>query len=207
MFFDLPMLTVIPFLGAIAALLLIGGLHAGFPGDAELARPSSLLRQRLTTTRLVAVVALATFAMVQARAQSETPARPVVFVCDHGSVKSLVAALFFDRMAAERGLVFRSVSRGISPDATVPPKIADALHAEGFDVSGYKPAKLTQLDLKNASHVIAIGVDRSSPGALQDPDIVSWDDIPPASVNFAASKAALQQHIDELLDQLAATSP
>jgi arsenate reductase (thioredoxin) len=173
----------------------------------QVAHPLTASRQGLKTTLLIAIVAFASFAMVQARAQGDTPARPVVFVCDHGSVKSLVASLFFDRMAAERGVVFRSVSRGVAPDPAVPPKIAAALHAEGFDVSGYKPAKLTELDLKNASHVIAIGVDRSRPGALQDPDIVSWDDVPPASVDFAASKAALQQHIDELLDQLAATSP
>ena len=45
----------------------------------------------------------------------------VVFVCEHGSVKSLVAQEWFNRRAKERGLAVRAVSRGITPDASVPP--------------------------------------------------------------------------------------
>ena len=45
----------------------------------------------------------------------------VLFVCEHGSAKSTVAAAHFDRLAAERGLAARAISRGTSPDAELAP--------------------------------------------------------------------------------------
>ena len=164
------------------------------------------MKQNRSKTALFAFFLLANLAVgiVDTRAQAEAPARRVVFVCDHGSVKSLMASLFFDRMAADRGLPYRSVSRGVSPDPVVPPKIAAALHAEGFDVANYKPVPLGKLDLDGASRVVSIGVDAANAGVLMhDRPVDSWTDVPAASVDFAASKAALVRHIEALLDELA----
>ena len=44
----------------------------------------------------------------------------VVFVCEHGSVKSLVAMEHFNRRARERGLPYQAVARGLAPDRAVP---------------------------------------------------------------------------------------
>ncbi len=57
----------------------------------------------------------------------------IVFVCEHGSVKSLIAASLFERAAAERGLDVHAVSRGVSPDERVPAKIVAALGGEKFE--------------------------------------------------------------------------
>lgn len=59
--------------------------------------------------------------------KKETSPRLIVFVCEHGSAKSLVAASFFERMAKERGIVVRAVSRGTAPDASVPAAVVEAL--------------------------------------------------------------------------------
>ncbi len=45
--------------------------------------------------------------------------RMVVFVCEHGSAKSVIAAAFFDKLARERGLTLRAVARGTQPVAKV----------------------------------------------------------------------------------------
>lgn len=124
---------------------------------------------------------------------------PVVFVCEHGSVKSLIAASLFDRAAAERGLAYTAVSRGVVPDASVPPAIAAALAREGFDVSGVKPQAVTAADLASATRVVTIGVDVKTPASTE-----SWNDVPPASTDYAAARTALLRHIDALLDDLAA---
>src|SRR5262245_21250627 len=87
---------------------------------------------------------------------------PVVFVCEHGSAKSLLGASLFNREATKRGLPYRAIARGVTPDAFVPTKLAAILKAEGFDVSGFKPERVSSTDLATATRVVAIGVDLSS---------------------------------------------
>jgi protein-tyrosine-phosphatase len=130
---------------------------------------------------------------------------PVVFVCEHGNVKSLIASSLFDKAARERGLPFHSVSRGISPEAEVPLKIAEALRKDRIEVSDFKPQKLTNKDVADAARVIAIGVDLTGFETTSSVRIVPWDDVPPASVDYAASRAALLRHINALLTDLQAS--
>jgi len=146
------------------------------------------------------------FALVLLRPVSgdDSPPAPVVFVCEHGSVKSLIAASLFDQAATDRGLPHRAVSRGIAPDARVPPAIAAALARDGFDVAQVKPQALTAADLAGATRVVAIGVDLPANGAQAPGPAEHWDDIPPASKDYPAARTALQRHIDELLDELIA---
>jgi len=131
----------------------------------------------------------------------------VVLVCEHGTVKSLIASRLFDQEAAERGLALRAVSRGVSPDETVPRKIAVALAKDGFDVSSFEPRKLSGSDVAKASRVVAIGSDLSAFQAEAAAPIVQWDDVPPASVDYEASKASLLAHIRVLLDEYEARRP
>ena len=49
------------------------------------------------------------------------PAGTILFVCEHGSAKSVVAAAHFNRIAAARGLPFRAISRGTVPDVEMAP--------------------------------------------------------------------------------------
>lgn len=96
---------------------------------------------------------------------------PVLFVCDHGSVKSLMAASRFDEAAARRGLRMRAVARGVNPDAA------------------------------GAARVIAIGVDLSlHDGAARMP-IVNWNDVPPASIDYPRARDDLARRIEALLDE------
>ncbi len=133
-------------------------------------------------------------------AAATTP--PVVMVCEHGTVKSVIAVQLFDQEAKERGLPFRAISRGIAPDEHIPGKIAQALENDGFDVSDFKSQKLSSQDVSSSSRVIAIGSDLSAFQGDSASPIQQWDDIPPASVDYEASKASLLTHIHALLDEL-----
>jgi protein-tyrosine-phosphatase len=153
----------------------------------------------------IALTVLLMFAQACQAQHPATPAdmnEPVVFVCEHGSVKSLIAASLFDREAKERGLPFRAISRGISPDGSVPPRIATALRDDGFEVEGFRPQGLTTDDVSGARRVIAIGVDLTAHADETRVPIQSWGDVPAASVDYQAARAALQRHIDDLLDDL-----
>lgn len=130
---------------------------------------------------------------------------PVVFVCEHGSAKSLIAASLFNKVAAERGLPFRALSRGLKPDASVPPKIVQFLHEEGIEVENFKPGELSPIDISTASRVVAMGVDLSPFNSATVATVEHWNDLPASSsADFAATRTAMLGHIETLLDQLQA---
>jgi arsenate reductase len=138
----------------------------------------------------------------QAGAATAKPAPVVVFVCEHGSAKSLVAASLFQRMAQERGVDARAVSRGTTPDASVPPAVADALRADGFDVAAFRPRALTSADVAGAARVVAIGVDLGALGTKAGPRAVRWDGVPPVSTNYPEARRDLVARIDRLFEEL-----
>jgi arsenate reductase (thioredoxin) len=43
----------------------------------------------------------------------------VVFVCEHGAAKSVIATAYFNKLAAERGLRTRAIYRGVNPDSAL----------------------------------------------------------------------------------------
>jgi arsenate reductase (thioredoxin) len=152
--------------------------------------------------RLALGVSLVVSACVTApRAQRASPDATVVFVCEHGNVKSVIAAALFNREAAARHLAARAVARGVTPEASVPTTIATALLAEGDDVSAFHPSTLGNAEVQAAQRVVAISVDPAALSAAAD-KLEVWSDVPPASVDYSASRAALQRHIETLLSQL-----
>ena len=75
-------------------------------------------------TAYLGIIAALLLTLTRVVAAQETD-HPVVFVCEHGSVKSPIAASLFDRTAEKRGLPFRAVSRGVNPEEHVPPASVD----------------------------------------------------------------------------------
>jgi protein-tyrosine-phosphatase len=126
----------------------------------------------------------------------------VVFVCEHGSAKSLVAASLFERMAREQGVEARAISRGTAPDPSVPPAVVEALRADGFDVSSFRPQALTSADVAGATHVVAIGVDLGTLGAKAGPRALRWDGVPPVSTSYPEARRDLVARIERLLEEL-----
>src|SRR5215813_14789881 len=78
--------------------------------------------------------------------QPEVNASTVVFVCEHGAAKSVIAAAHFNRLASELKLPYRAVSRGTNPDDAVAPTVQTRLAAEGLDVSAWKPKLVSDDD-------------------------------------------------------------
>ena len=143
-------------------------------------------------------------ACAAAVALGEEKPRLVVFVCEHGSVKSLIASEWLGRLAAERGVRVRGISRGITPDAAVPAPIAEHLHGDGFDVGRFQPRQLQPADIEGASRVVAIGAELPAWVSGSGLPVERWDEVPPASENYEASRDALRRHIRALLETLAA---
>jgi len=135
--------------------------------------------------------------------QLHAPLGPVVFVCEHGNVKSLIAREWFNRLAAERGLDTRALSRGLSPEPAVPPAIGQRLQEDGFDVRGFRPQALAPADVAAASRLVMIGAEPPPWTAGSAVPVDRWDGIRPASERYEASRDALRERIATLVESLA----
>ena len=125
----------------------------------------------------------------------------IVFVCEHGSAKSVVAAAHFNRLAGERGLGLRAVSRGTDPDAEIGPAAEAGLRADGLVAGGRSPAKLTQADAAGAARVVTFcELPRSYATAAP---VERWDGVPPVSENYAKARDEIVGRTRRLLDGLA----
>ena len=125
----------------------------------------------------------------------------VVFVCEHGSAKSLVAASFCQRLAQDRGLTVQAVSRGTAPDARVPAPVVAALREDGFDVASFVPREVSDEELRAATRVVAFGVDISQLGA-RAAIVEHWDDVPPVSESYGKAREVILSRIRALLPDL-----
>ena len=147
---------------------------------------------------------IAALALICGIAAADDAATKVVFVCEHGNVKSLMAASYFNQLAAQRGLPFHAVSRGVAPNSTtVPTAIVAGLHTDGFDVSDFHPAKISNADVAGAARTVAISTDVPASVHVDEQAIERWTDVPPASSDYDAARASLQAHVAALLDRLA----
>ncbi len=130
-----------------------------------------------------------------------TPAGTILFVCEHGSAKSVVAAAHFNQLAASRGLPFRAISRGTEPDAEMAPAAVEGLRGDGLKPDDPAPSKLGQADLNAAVRVVTFC---SLPPGLQAKSPVEQWEVPPVSTEYSASREAMRLQIERLLQELAA---
>jgi arsenate reductase len=124
----------------------------------------------------------------------------VLFVCEHGSAKSVVAAAHFNRLAADRGLPFRAIARGTVPEAEMAPAAVQGLLADGLKPDDPTPKKLTQSDLDTAVRVVTFC--DLPPGLQVATPIEHWE-VSPVSTEYARSREAMLKHIEQLLLELA----
>jgi arsenate reductase len=155
----------------------------------------------------IVVCSLALGFGVQAAAQglevnrSREPAR-VVFVCEHGSVKSLVAMMYFNRRVEERGLSYRAVARGTAPEPIVPGAVRDGLHADGFLLPAFTPRKFEASDVDHA--LLIVSFDQDLTNAIDGrARYVKWDDLPGVLSDYARGRAEIFRRVDALIDDLA----
>ena len=127
------------------------------------------------------------------------PAGTILFVCEHGSAKSVVAAAHFNRIAAARDLPFRAISRGTAPDAEMAPAAIEGLRGDGLKPDDAAPSKLKQQDLDAAVRVVTFC---ALPSELQARSPVEAWEVPPVSTDYAASRKAMLLRIEALLIEL-----
>jgi arsenate reductase (thioredoxin) len=139
--------------------------------------------------------------VVLAMAQRAAPGEPtVVFVCEHGAAKSVIATTYFNKIAIERGLRARAVYRGVNPQAELSVSALKGLHDDGLTVPDQKPSPITQADVDAATVMFAIGCTLPS-NATASGKADTWDDVP-EDKGYAAARDAIKRHVERLIDDL-----
>ena len=119
--------------------------------------------------------------------------RTILFLCPHNAAKSVIAAAYCERRAAERGVTLRATSAGTDPDPGVSPGVDGALLAEGIDVRAHRPRRVTAEELARASRVASLGCEL---GDIAPPGLVVelWDDLPSPSADLKGARAIIAAH-------------
>ena len=151
----------------------------------------------MIVSKLVAVAAL----WILQRAAAP-PA--IVFVCEHGAAKSVIATAYFNKLAAERNLPFQATFRGTSPQDELSLRAVAGLKADGLVVPNGKPAAMTDSDVWGATHIFAIGCTLPD-AARRSGKAADWSDVPDDQ-GYGPMRDAIVRHVRQLLDELAGAS-
>jgi len=125
----------------------------------------------------------------------------IVFVCEHGAAKSVIAAAQFNKQARERSVRMRAIARGTNPDQRIAPAAARGLQTDGLAVGIEKPKRLSVSDVAGASHVIAM-CELPEAYSTAGPRVEQWNDIPSVSDDYGRARDAIAEHVRLLLDKL-----
>ena len=121
----------------------------------------------------------------------------ILFICEHGSAKSTIAAAHCERLARERGIETRSISRGTDPDAEYPPHVLAGLEADGLEPQDRAPVALSREDIDSASTIITFCSRDLLPDNVQIEQV--WDDVPAVSEDYSTARSEIVRRIEQLL--------
>ncbi len=125
----------------------------------------------------------------------------VVFVCEHGSAKSIIAAAELERQAKEKGLELNILARGINPDPEIPKLVRDGLKFDGYDVGTLKPTKVSEKDLKGAVKIVSFGPDLTPWLPARSP-VADWSATPSVSEDYRAAREYIRKQVELLVKDL-----
>jgi protein-tyrosine-phosphatase len=141
----------------------------------------------------------------------------IIFVCEHGAAKSIIAAAYFNQVAKQKGLDLKAVARGTNPDHELSPSAVHGLANDGLVPTESTPKQLSLADMQSAQRIVSFcelpiqyrkgGSSREHPRRRRSaPTIEQWEDVPPVSENYEKARNAIIEHLNILLDNLRSVS-
>lgn len=129
---------------------------------------------------------------------SDTPT--VIFVCEHGAAKSIVAAAYFNKLAQDQKFEIYGIARGTHPDEELMQAAVDGLVRDGLKPGERKPRVLSDDEATNAISLVtfcSLPERYLSLARMED-----WKDVPAVSANYEISRDAMLDRIKRLLEKL-----
>ena len=125
----------------------------------------------------------------------------ILFVREHGSAKSIIAAAHSNDLAARTGSPYRAIARGLHPDREIPSYVKSGLRAERLDVRGWQPKQFIQKEALTADRVITLGCALPLSKAFAADKVRDWD-IPAPIENYQNASRSIVESIALLLKEL-----
>ena len=146
--------------------------------------------------------AIPLLAVITASGQENHQTQTVLFVCEHGSAKSVIAAAHFNRMAELKGLPYRAIARGTNPDPEIPQQVRVDLAKDGLDVATGKPQLVAEKEVREAARVVTFGCKLPFPKKTTEDKLADWKDVPSTSENYERARTIIVEKIDALIKAL-----
>jgi arsenate reductase len=148
--------------------------------------------------RLLCVAA----ALAACKTSPARPAAQVVFVCEHGAAKSVVAAAYFNTLAAAQRLDVKAVARGADQQQSPSVSAVKGLRADGLAPNLEAPRLITASDMRSSVEVIAFDCEEPAMKALGGMD-ACWNDVPAMSDGYDRARDGIRVHVAAMLEQMA----
>jgi len=121
----------------------------------------------------------------------------IVFVCEHGAAKSIIATAYFNKIASQANLNVRAIARGTHPDSELSAKTITGLQTDGLTPIEATPQKLSLADVESAQQIITFC---ELPEEYQNKVVIKrWDDVPPVSENYEKARDAILEKLKQMM--------
>jgi len=121
----------------------------------------------------------------------------IVFVCEHGAAKSVIAAAYFNKLAEERNSDVRAIARGTHPDSELSPIAIVGLREDSLTPTELVPQKISLADVESAQRIITFC---ELPAEYQSKvSVEHWDSVPPVSEDYQKARDAILERINQLM--------
>lgn len=158
---------------------------------------------RILTSCGIMMTLLPAFVWSQ-RKVSSAPSPTVVFICEHGAARSVIAAAYFNKLASERHLNFHAIARGIAAQPDLSASAVTGLQRDNVPFPREKPRNATRQEVQHAVRVVAFC---RVPDSVSGRKRLETFDVPgPNDAGYEASRDAITSHVKALIDELASES-
>ncbi|MFL6446244.1 MAG: hypothetical protein ACJ746_00860 [Bryobacteraceae bacterium] len=135
-----------------------------------------------------------------------TDKKTIVFVCEHGSAKSVIAAAHFNDLAQKNGIPYLATARGINPDKEIPPYVRTGLSREKLDIKDWQPKPFAKQDAVKAERIVTLGCVLPKSMSTGLTRLQNWNDVPSPKDNFRDASEAIAARVASLVTELASKS-
>ena len=136
----------------------------------------------------------------------------IIFVCEHGAAKSIIAATYFNQLAKQTGVELKAVARGANPEHELSQSTIRGLAKDGLVPTESAPQQFTLDDMRSAQQIVSfceLPIEYKSMRTDGQPPFSTteqWDDVPPVSESYDKARDAIIAHINVLVDKIRSSS-
>jgi protein-tyrosine-phosphatase len=123
----------------------------------------------------------------------------IIFVCEHGAAKSIVAAAYSNRIANESGIHLRARARGLEPELALSAAAVTGLLKDGLSPTELTPQKLLLAELETARRVVTFC---DLPDEYQGKAVFEyWENVAPVSEGYQRARDVIVSKIEGMMKE------